>query len=141
VHQSSAIGKNERHQRAKKMSATRPNGGYLQGKRRACPMSKAINTNTPKSSDFYAGFQQAMHDYEQKYQKQTVPIDEQQLSLIFVRVVYYEDHTDAWKTGYFAGLFARLYSVLCGWTVSYHWTPGEGVSDVSYSIDCVRRMV
>lgn len=92
----------------------------------------------PLTNDFYAGFQKALQDFEQKYRRQTFPIDEDQLCLIFVRVCCDQDQSDLWKTGYQAGFFAALYHVPLGWTVTYTWNLGDcSASDVSYGVEYI----
>lgn len=91
------------------------------------------------NSDFYSGFRQATIDFERKYQRQTVPIDETQITLLFLRVSAETDRSDLWKAGYLAGFFASLYGVLYRWTISSDWTLGE-MASVRYQIDCIRRV-
>ena len=91
------------------------------------------------SSDFYTGYQKATRDFELKYQRQTVPIDEEQLCMIFVRVACETVHNDLWETGHLAGFFAALFHSWCTWTVSANWTLGE-MAHVHCHIDSMRRV-
>jgi hypothetical protein len=89
------------------------------------------------NSDFYAGFRQATIDFELKYRRQSVPVDDTQLAMIFVQLAA-DNKSDLWKAGYQAGFFAAFYGVLHRWTVSSSWTLGE-MASVVYRIDCVGR--
>lgn len=91
-----------------------------------------------ETRDFYSGFQQATLDYARKYERQTVPIDETQITMLFIRVSAESDQSDLWKAGYQAGFFASLYGVLYRWTVTSDWTLGE-MTRVRYRIDCIGR--
>jgi hypothetical protein len=95
-------------------------------------------TPYPEKRDFYRGFRQATLDFARKYERQTVPIDETQITMMVIRVSADTDHSDLWKAGYHAGFFASLYGVLYRWTVSSDWTLGE-IAHVQYHIDCIRR--
>ena len=86
--------------------------------------------------DFYAGFREATIDFELKYRRQAIPIEDMQLAMIFIRITA-EDRSDLWKAGYQAGFFAAFYGVLYRLSISSSWTLGE-MARVQYRLDCVR---
>jgi len=74
------------------------------------PNSHENSPLSVSSNDFFEGYQQASLDFERKYQRKCVPIDENLLGMIFVRVDT-SNQSDLWKIGYLAGLFASVYGV------------------------------
>jgi len=85
-----------------------------------------------KSSDFYAGYQQATLDYEQEYKPKGTPFDDIQITTIFTQIAY-GTPSDLWKAGYFAGLFATLYGV------PYTWTFGPEINVLQILIPGIRK--